>query len=100
MTVPVHLVRTHAQALEASGGSAFVRYDVPSPLEGDGYALAGALAIPRRTHTRRLGLLVLGPPADVDLLFGTLLEEGCSTPRSGPSPCSGARSTPWPGTCR
>lgn len=75
MTDVVRLVRTHAEALEASGDSAFVRYDVPSPLEGDGYALGRALALPRRTHTRRLGLLVLGPPADVDLLFGALVDE-------------------------
>jgi GNAT superfamily N-acetyltransferase len=73
-------VRTHAEALAASGGSAFVRYDVPSPLEGEGYALGEALALPRRTHTRRLGLLVLGPPADVDLLFGAVVEDDLLDP--------------------
>lgn len=74
MTEQLRVVRTHAEALEASGGSAFVRYDVPSPLEGDGFALGPAMAIPRRTHTRRLGLLVLGPPVDVDHLFATLVD--------------------------
>jgi GNAT superfamily N-acetyltransferase len=74
VTEQLRLVRTHEEALEASGGSAFVRYDVPSPLEGDGFALGSAMAIPRRTHTRRLGLLVLGPPVDVDHLFAALLD--------------------------
>jgi len=68
VTAALRLLRTHEAALEASGGSAFVRYDVPSPLEGDGFALGRALALPRRTRTRRLGLLVLGPPEDVDPL--------------------------------
>ena len=73
MTRALRLLRTHQEALDASAGSAFVRYDVPAPLEGDGYALGRALAIPRRTHTRRLGLLVLGPPADVDPLVAAIL---------------------------
>jgi GNAT superfamily N-acetyltransferase len=73
-------VRSHEEALEASGGSAFVRYDVPSPLEGQGYALGRALALPRRTHTRRLGLLVLGPPADVDLLAAAVFGGGLLDP--------------------
>jgi GNAT superfamily N-acetyltransferase len=70
----LRVVRTHQEALAASGGSAFVRYDVPSPLEGDGFALGRAMAIPRRTHTRRLGLLVLGPPGDVGHLFAALVD--------------------------
>lgn len=73
MTEALRVLRTHAETLEASGGSAFVRYDVPSPLEGDGYALGQALALPRRTHTRRLGLLVLGPPPDVDRLVSAVI---------------------------
>ena len=76
MTETVRRISTHDEALEASGGSAFVRYDVPAPLEGDGFALGQALALPRRTHTRRLGLLVLGPPADVDPLVATILGTG------------------------
>ncbi len=73
MTESLRLLRTHEEALDASGGSAFVRYDLPSPLEGQGYAVARALALPRRTHTRRLGLLVLGPPPDVDDLLAAVL---------------------------
>ena len=80
MTAALRLVRTHEEALEASGDSAFVRYDVPSPLEGDGFALGRALALPRRTHTRRLGLLVLGPPADVDPLVAAILGQGLLDP--------------------
>ena len=75
MTETVRRISTHEEALAASGGSAFVRYDVPAPLEGDGFALGQALALPRRTHTRRLGLLVLGPPRDVDPLVATILRE-------------------------
>ena len=74
MTDGLRIIRTHPEALTASGGSAFVRYDVPSPLEGDGFTVGRALAIPRRTHTRRLGLLVLGPPDDVDRLFAALVD--------------------------
>lgn len=73
MTEALRVVRTHAEALRASGDSTFVRYDVPSPLHGDGFALGHALALPRRTHTRRLGLLVLGPPEDVDPLVEALV---------------------------
>ena len=73
MTAGLRLVRTHEEAVAASGGSAFVRYDVPSTLEGVGFALGRALALPRRTHTRRLGLLVLGPAAEVDTLVAEVL---------------------------
>jgi GNAT superfamily N-acetyltransferase len=80
VTGTVRRIRTHDEAFEASGGSAFVRYDVPAPLEGDGFALGQALALPRRTHTRRLGLLVLGPPADVDPLVAAILGAGWLDP--------------------
>lgn len=72
----LRFVPTHEDAMAASGGSSFVRYDVPSPLEGPGFALGRALALPRRTHTRRLGLLVLGPPPDVDQLLSAMLARG------------------------
>jgi GNAT superfamily N-acetyltransferase len=67
---------THAELLEATGGSPFVRYDIPTALEGPAHALGSAVALPRRTHTRRLGMLVMGPPADVNLLVCTLRDEG------------------------
>ena len=65
---------THAALLEASGGDAFVRYDVPAALEHPGWAHGSAIAVPRRSHLRRLGLLVLGPVADVDRLVGELVD--------------------------
>jgi GNAT superfamily N-acetyltransferase len=74
VTDGLRIIRTHPEALTASGGSAFVRYDVPSPLEGDGFTVGRALALPRRTHTRRLGLLVLGPPDVVDRLVAALVD--------------------------
>lgn len=52
---------THGDLLEASGGDAFIRFDIPQTLEQPGYALGQAIALPRKTHTRRLGLLVMGP---------------------------------------
>lgn len=59
------ILRTHADLLAATGGDAFVRYDLADPLDGPGWALGSALIVPRRTHTRRLGLVVLGSAADV-----------------------------------
>ena len=67
---------THTDLLEASGGSAFVRYDIPAPLARPGYALGTAVALPRRTHTRRLGLLVIGPPDDAGRLVGAMVAGG------------------------
>lgn len=67
---------THEDLLEASGDSAFVRYDIPTPLARPGYALGRAVALPRQTHTRRLGLLVIGPPDDAGRLVGAMAAEG------------------------
>jgi ribosomal protein S18 acetylase RimI-like enzyme len=69
-------ITSHADLLDATGDSAFIRYDIPSPLEGTGYALGDAVVLPRRTHTRRLGMLVMGPVADVGKLVGAMLSEG------------------------
>ena len=66
-------ITSHAALLDATGDSAFIRYDIPSPLEGTGYAVGAAVALPRRTHTRRIGMLVMGPPADVERLIGAML---------------------------
>lgn len=64
----------HGDLLEATGGSSFVRYDLPVDLEGPAYAMGRAAAVPRRTHTRRLGLLVMGPVGDVEELLAALVE--------------------------
>ena len=72
----LRLLRTHAELLEATHGSAFVRYDIPEDLERPGHGLGEAVALPRRTHTRRLGLVVMGPPADVEELVGAVVAEG------------------------
>lgn len=69
-------ITSHTDLLDATGGSAFIRYDIPSPLEGTGYAGGAAVALPRRTHTRRLGMLVIGPTSDVGRLVGAMLSEG------------------------
>lgn len=69
-------ITSHADILDATNDSAFIRYDIPSPLEGTGYALGDAVALPRRTHTRRLRLLVMGPTADVGQLVGAMLADG------------------------
>jgi GNAT superfamily N-acetyltransferase len=64
----------HDDVLRAAGGSAFVRYDLPRGLDSTGWAQGRAVAVPRRTHTRRLGLLVMGPPEDAGALVGHLAE--------------------------
>lgn len=66
---------THGDLLEASGGDAFIRFDIPQTLEQPGYALGQAIALPRKTHTRRLGLLVMGPPDQAGRLVRALAEE-------------------------
>ena len=45
---------TNAELLAATGGDAFVRYDLPDPLEGPGWSLGTAVMVPRRTVTRRI----------------------------------------------
>jgi GNAT superfamily N-acetyltransferase len=67
---------THADLLAATGGSPFIRYDIPEPLDHAAYALGEAVALPRQTHTRRLGLLVLGPPGDAGALVGAMAARG------------------------
>ena len=72
----VRRLQTHAELLGATGEDPFVRYDLPDPLEHPAWSLGGAVAVPRRTHTRRLGLLVLGPADDAGALVGQLVDEG------------------------
>ena len=69
----VRKLATHAALLEATGGDPFVRYDLPDPLEHPAWSLGDAVAVPRRTHTRRLGLLVVGPAEDAGTLVGRLV---------------------------
>ncbi|GAA6526637.1 GNAT family N-acetyltransferase [Intrasporangium sp. DVR] len=68
------VLETHAELLAATGGDAFIRHDLADPLEGPGWSLGSALVVPRRTHTRRLGLVVLGRPDDVAELATELSE--------------------------
>ncbi|ADU48092.1 GNAT family N-acetyltransferase [Intrasporangium calvum] len=67
---------THAELVAATGGDAFIRHDLSDPLEGPGWSLGSALIVPRRTHTRRLGLVVLGRPDDVAGLALELVGRG------------------------
>ena len=66
----------HADLLEATDGDPFVRFDIPDPLEHPAWSLGDAVAFPRRTHTRRLGLLVMGPAQDAGALVEHLLADG------------------------
>jgi len=72
----LHQVSSHEELLGLSGGSAFLRWDIPAPLGGPAHRMGRAFALPRRTHTRRHGLLVMGPPDDVDRLVAVMLEDG------------------------
>jgi GNAT superfamily N-acetyltransferase len=65
---------TNADLLAATGGDAFVRYDLPDPLEGPGWSLGTAVIVPRRTQTRRLGIVVMGRPDDVEELAADLAD--------------------------
>lgn len=67
---------SHAAVLDVGGDDAFLRYDLPAALEQPGWSYGHALAIPRRSHLRRLGLLVMGPITDVDTLVGELVARG------------------------
>ena len=71
----LHAVESHAALLEATGGDPFIRYDLPDPLEHPAWRLGDAVAVPRRTHTRRLGLLVMGPAGDASGLVGLLVTD-------------------------
>lgn len=70
----LHRLASHAELLHVCGDSTFVRYDLPVDLEGAAYAVGRAVAVPRRTHTRRLGLLVMGPVDDVAELVAALVQ--------------------------
>ncbi len=73
-------IDTHAELLAATGGDAFVRYDLPDPLDHPAYQLGDAVATLRFTHTRRLGLLVMGPPRGAAALVGALVGDGTLDP--------------------
>jgi hypothetical protein len=78
--VSLRRLATHAELLDATGGSPFIRYDIPAPLEHPAWTLGDAVALPRQTHTRRLGLLVLGPPDDAGDLVGAMAADGLHPP--------------------
>ena len=67
---------SHADLLDATGNDAFVRYDIPPDFGGPAWTLGGAVIALRRTHTRRLGLAVLGPPSDVEALVAHVVADG------------------------
>lgn len=69
-------ISSHEDLVALSGGSAFLRWDIPSPLTATAYRLGAALALPRQTHTRRNGLLVMGPPEDVSPLVAAMRDSG------------------------
>ena len=69
-------LETHEALLDATHDSPFVRWDIPRPLAAPAHALGDAVAVLRRTHTRRLGLLVMGPPRDAGDLVAALRAHG------------------------
>lgn len=69
-------VRTHAELLAVTGEDSFVRYELPADFSGPAFGLGSALLAIRRTHTRRVSLLALGSPADLDDLLSVLTAAG------------------------
>jgi hypothetical protein len=67
---------SHAELLAASGNDAFIRYDIPPDFGGPAWSLGDAVLALRHTHTRRLGVAVLGPPADVGALVARVVASG------------------------
>ena len=65
----------HEELVQVSGSSAFLRWDIPAQLPSPALRLGSALALPRHTQVRRNGLLVMGPPPDVDRLLATMVAE-------------------------
>lgn len=61
------------EMVEASGGSPFVRFAMGHVGDGAAYALGSAVALPRRTHLRRSGLLVMGGADDAAQLVEWLV---------------------------
>ncbi|WP_406831112.1 hypothetical protein ABEG17_19260 [Pedococcus sp. KACC 23699] len=64
----------HEELIGFGGGSAFLRWDVPAPLSTPAHCLGEALALPRQTHTRPNGLLLMGPPDDVESLLAVMVD--------------------------
>jgi ribosomal protein S18 acetylase RimI-like enzyme len=71
--VTLEHLTSHAEILDHSADDAFVRYDLPTALEQPGWGYGDALAVPRLSQLRRLGLLVMGPVTEVDHLVGELV---------------------------
>jgi hypothetical protein len=71
---------THAELLDATHGSAFIRYDIPAALEQPAWTLGEAVALSRPTTIRGLRLLVIGPPEDAGELVGAMVAEGLHPP--------------------
>lgn len=69
-------ISAHDDLLAFSGRSPFLRWDVPAPLTTPAYRCGEAFAVPRETRTRSHGLLVMGPPGDVEPLLAALVDSG------------------------
>lgn len=66
----------HAGLVEASGGSRFVHHDVALPAGSTWYAVNGAVAFPRATHSGGISWTVLGGRDGVTRLLGRLADPG------------------------
>lgn len=66
-------ISDHEELIGFSGGSAFLRWEIPAPLSTPAHRLGEAFALPRQTHIRRNGLLLMGPPDDVEALLAAMV---------------------------
>ncbi|WP_137121958.1 GNAT family N-acetyltransferase [Segeticoccus rhizosphaerae] len=67
---------SYEEVLEASGGDAFVRYELPSSYPGPAFSLDSAVAFVRTGSSGRTGLTAIGPTDDLDRLLARLQDTG------------------------
>lgn len=72
----VRRLTSYEEVLEASGGDAFVRYELPSDYTGPAFALDHAVAFVRTGSQGRTGLTAIGPTDGIDHLLGQLTQTG------------------------
>jgi GNAT superfamily N-acetyltransferase len=72
----VRRIVTHDELVAAAGADPFICHEIPAPLSVPAWAVGAAVAVLRHSNVRRLGVAVLGPVGDVEVLAAGLAETG------------------------